>query len=211
MFCGIIKHTGTIIEHEIGSLSSIVVQSELFSKEPPLIGASIAVDGVCLSVTHYDDKRKLCRFNLGEETLKLTLFVQQSVGHQVNLENAARFGQPIDGHFVQGHVDAVAKLVARTDRMSSILMRFSCPTNMDPLLIPKGSIAINGVSLTLNHVETGFFEVCLVPITAELTTLKTLLPGSLVHIETDILGRYLLKQQGLLPVTTESFVGSELC
>lgn len=211
MFSGIIKHTGTIVKREIGSASFIVVESELFLHDPPMIGASIAIDGVCLSVTNFDKSARTCRFDLGEETLKVTLFMHQKVGQRVNLESAARFGQPIDGHYVQGHVDGVAKVVACIDRTSSVLLRFSCCEGLDPLLVQKGSVTLNGVSLTLNHVEKGFFEVCLVPITQELTTLGKLKPGSLVHLETDILGRYLLKQHGLLPAITQSFVGSELC
>lgn len=205
MFNGIIRHLGVVVSGGTGS-TFVAIKSPLFVSEPPAVGASIAVDGVCLSVSQHEGAfADLCRFELGQETLNVTLLGQKKAGDLVNLEAAIKMGQPIDGHMMQGHVDGKARLINRQMIDNSLLLGFSFSPKLDPYLVVKGSIAINGVSLTLNQVESGYFEVCLVPITQELTNLSRIDLGADAHIETDVMGRYLLKASGHLDPTTRSF------
>lgn len=152
-------------------------------------GDSIAVDGCCLTITALP--RKGCwQATLSAETLALTHFNQARVNQRVNMEPALRVGDPLGGHMVSGHIDGMARITAIEALGDHRCYSFALPTELAPLVVHKGSIAINGVSLTLNRVERNEFSVNLIPHTLAHTNLGELHEGDCVNIETDILGRY---------------------
>lgn len=168
----------------------LAIRCPLFSECP--MGASIAIDGVCLTVSHLDNQRiNVVGFDLGEETRNITLLANKKPFDLVNVEFSLRMGESVDGHMVQGHVEGIARLISQDTVNAGQILQFSLPTPLQPFVIPKGSIAINGVSLTVNMVEPSSFFVCLVPFTVRNTSFSHIMLGDLVHIETDIVGRYL--------------------
>lgn len=187
MFSGIIVGLGTVVDYH-KTTRRLDLRCELFHKRPPQLGASIAVDGVCLTVVASLEDR--VSFELGEETRALTLLGYLKAGDQVNLEFSLRVGDEISGHFVQGHVDGLLSLCERSTINDNLILTFQFPPNLRPLLVKKGSVCINGVSLTINDIEDTTFSVCLLPYTTALTNLAFLELGDRAHIEVDILGRY---------------------
>jgi riboflavin synthase len=195
MFTGIIQQVGTItavtataagarLTIELGKLSSGLK-----------LGDSIAVNGVCLTAAAIAGSA--ASFDVVRETLSRTTLGLLRAGAKVNLEPAVRADGALDGHIVQGHVDGTAQ-VRRIDRRGQYLVEFSCERELTDLMVPKGSVAINGVSLTLADVGEGRFSVALIPTTLGETTLADLAVGSAVNIETDIIGKYVLKALGSL-------------
>lgn len=191
MFTGIIKAIGTIQSYDPSS-HILTVACPLFSNNSCTEGASIAIDGVCLTVSHFDQTRtNLIGFDLGTETRAVSLLAHKAPHEMVNVEPALLLGAPLDGHIVQGHIDGIGKLVSIDGMGQTSLLTFLAPRELMPYVVKKGSIAIDGVSLTVNDVKDETFCVCLVPHTIEHTAFKAKTPGCLVHIETDIVGRYL--------------------
>lgn len=186
MFTGIIKSVGEVAAN---NGSQLAIRCPLFLEKPPL-GASIAIDGVCLTVSQYGEQADTVGFELGEETRQVTLLATTPVHRAVNVEFALRLGDAVDGHMVQGHVDGLARLLSKNIVGKNYLLEFSLPQGVGHLLVKKGSIAINGVSLTINNVDDNSFFVCLVPFTIDNTSFKAINEGDLVHVETDIIGRY---------------------
>ncbi len=189
MFTGIIIDVGSIeriIREENQMHLHIITALDTSSWQ---CGDSIAVDGCCLTITalpvigHW-------QATLSAETLALTHFSQASVGQRVNIEPALRVGDPLGGHMVSGHIDGMAKVIAVETIADHRCYHFSLPIALAPLVVHKGSIAINGVSLTLNHVVGNEIDVNLIPHTLQHTNLGSLNKGDSVNIETDILGRY---------------------
>lgn len=136
--------------------------------------------------------------------MQRTLLGKKEAGDHVNIEFSLRPIDTMDGHFVQGHVDGLATLVTKTSQDHSVIMEFECGQELAPLIVPKGSIAINGVSLTVNEAHPTRFSVCLVPVTLAITTLGAWAPGMSVHIETDIIGRYVQHLSRFSTSTLES-------
>lgn len=154
------------------------------------LGDSIAVDGCCLTVTAFDDHG--FEVVVSPETIRCTTFKEKEAGSFVNLEAALKVGDPLGGHFVTGHVDGVGKLVESKPVFSDQRrMVFHAPSHTMPFVALKGSIAVNGVSLTINHVEGEHFAVHLIPHTLQRTNLGLLKEGDAVNIEIDLLARYL--------------------
>ena len=158
------------------------------------LGESIAVNGCCLTVvaaegTSFD-------VQLGPETLLRTNLGSKAVGDPVNLERSLKVGDRLGGHFVQGHVDTTAELVERRPDGEWDFLAFKLDLAWTPLMVPKGSIAIDGVSLTLVDVGVDRFSVMLIPHTLAVTTLGTLKPGDRVNIETDMLAKHVQKLLG---------------
>jgi riboflavin synthase len=151
-------------------------------------GGSIAVNGVCLTATQFDDST--FHADVSRETLTLTTLGECVVGTPVNVEKALLAGQAMGGHYVTGHVDGVGQLVARHDDARSVRMEFQVPAELARYVARKGSICIDGVSLTVNGASGDRFDVNLVPHTLEVTTLGRLQPGSRVNLEVDIIARY---------------------
>lgn len=192
MFTGIVKEVG-LIEAYDGSSSILWVSCPSFSEQKPKPGASIAINGVCLTVSHFDHAQPdRVGFDLGLETRRVTLLGQKKPGDVVNVEFPLSLGAFLDGHLVQGHIDSIAEVLSIEQLPSKdVLMRFSLPKACAHLVVLKGSIAVNGVSLTVNAVDEKSFFVCLVPHTVATTGFKHNKCGDFVHIETDIIGRYL--------------------
>ena len=155
------------------------------------IGESVAVNGACLTVVARDGDT--LSFQAGPETLAKTTLGQLVPGDRVNLERALRAGDPIGGHFVTGHVDCVGKLLEKKPTGDWLTVWFSYPPQFDELLVAKGSIAVDGVSLTLVDVEKGKFSVMLIPHTRDNTTLGLKEPGAAVNIEFDLLAKHVRK------------------
>jgi riboflavin synthase len=153
------------------------------------IGDSVAVDGCCLTVTAFPNPGEFAA-TLSLETLQKTRFAAAEPGWRLNLEPALRLGDPLGGHWVTGHVDDVAEVMAVWPEGAHARMDFTVPAHLAGLVVTKGSVTVNGVSLTVNAVDKRRFSVNLIPHTLEHTNLGDLHPGDGVNLETDILGRY---------------------
>ncbi len=153
------------------------------------VGDSIATNGVCLTVESFDSEKMV--FALGPETLKLTVLNNEYLAkiNEVNLERSLRFGDRVHGHLVTGHVDAVGSVDFVQELTEAWILNFNFPKNLKPYIWKKGSIAINGVSLTVNDVSDLQFSVCLIPETLKKTNLSFLKKEDLVNLEVDSMAR----------------------
>lgn len=192
MFTGLIERTGRIKEfHQAGTFYRLAIEAENFSGEL-VTGQSVAVSGACLTVTRNDSK--IFEVEMMQETFKRTWFGKNlRPGTKINLERAMRLSDRLDGHLVLGHVDGVAKLIELkgTDTKEAVFV----PEDRELLrgIVSKGSVAIDGVSLTVINVSDKNFSVGLIPATLSATTLGSLKPGSFINLETDILGKYIAR------------------
>jgi riboflavin synthase len=192
MFTGIVETIGRVVDcHRTVEDVDLVVESEVVAARLSL-GASIALDGVCQTVTRLDGA--CFTVHAIAETLRVTTLGQLGPGSLVNLETPLAAGAPLGGHFVQGHVDGVATIESSEPWGDSVRLRFAAPRSLVAQMVPKGSVCIDGISLTVGPdltLET--FDVFLIPHTLQVTTLGTKQPGDAVNLETDILGKYLLR------------------
>jgi len=190
MFTGIVQSVGIVraIEPSAGDVT-MEVQTPAMSLESVAAGDSIAVNGVCLTVTGMDSDA--FRADVSRETLAMTTLGRWEPGTRVNLEKALLAGQPLGGHYVTGHVDGVGRVIGRRDDARSIRVEFEVPTPLAKYVARKGSVCVDGVSLTVNGVSGPRFDVNLVPHTLEVTILGDYQPGTAVNIEVDIIARYL--------------------
>lgn len=188
MFSGIVQAVGVIRGREsLGSGQRLSVSGKL--PGPPLEpGESVAVSGACLTVEGVEGDT--LRFFCSRETLDRTTLGSLPVGGQVNLERALRVGDPLGGHWVSGHVDARVRVLAVRREGEGAVLRCEVPRHLAPEVAEKGSVAVDGVSLTVARLGGGWFEVSLVPFTLQHTTLGQLRPGALVNLETDLLAKY---------------------
>lgn len=189
MFTGIIRHIGKVL-----AVAATPAGKRLTIDLGPLaaglaLGDSVAVSGPCLSAC--DIAGTHAQFDVVRETLSRTTLGGLAAGSRVNLERSLTLAQGLDGHIVQGHVDGLAVLSRRTG--VSPVLEFSAPRDLTDLMVPKGSVAIEGVSLTLVDVSAEGFSVAIIPTTLRETTLGDLNPGDRANIETDILGKYVQK------------------
>ncbi len=188
MFTGIIEELGMVLTLKRGSNSSqISIQADKVLEDVKL-GDSIAINGVCLTVTSFD--RSHFSADMMAETLAKTNLRELGNGHKVNLERAARLGDRMGGHLVQGHVDGVGTLVEAQVVDIARVLRIQAPPEILKYTVAKGSIAIDGISLTVVDVFTDSFTVSIIPHTAAMTTLGFKKPGATVNLEADIIGRY---------------------
>ena len=189
MFTGIIKSKGKIIKiNESKNETELIVESDSIFENKE-IGSSIAINGVCLTITKIDKKN--AHFNLMTETLKSTNLKSIEEGTKVNLEPALSFGQGLDGHLVQGHVDTTGKILEIHKEDRQTVLRISYPAKYSKLLALKGSITVDGVSLTISYLTKDYFEVCLVKHTLEKTHLSTSKKGDKVNLEFDAIAKYI--------------------
>ena len=192
MFNGIIFYTGVVksIKKEKKSfLVSIKCNLKVTNKD---IGSSICCDGVCLTLSKI--KSGLIFFYISVETLKRSTFKNIRIGQIVNLEKSLVFGQKISGHFVQGHVDTVAKIKKISFIDKSWILRLQLlKKNLNKFLEEKASITINGISLTISKVSKDYFDLNIIPHTLKLTNLKKLKTNDTVNVELDIFGKYIYK------------------
>ena len=189
MFTGIIQAIGSIQEiHSSDDGVILKINSNTLDLIDSKIGDSIAVNGVCLTVTQVSEK--LFTADVSNETIYCSTFSDLSQGVSVNLEKSLRFNQGIDGHLVSGHVDGVGKVQSINKDGDSTRIKILVESDIVKYIAKKGSICINGVSLTVNSVEDNVFDVNIVPHTFSVTTLRDLSIGSNVNLEIDLIARY---------------------
>ncbi|MDD3594177.1 MAG: riboflavin synthase [Candidatus Gastranaerophilales bacterium] len=191
MFTGIIEEVGTIKSVNCTSSGAKIVVSCAKVLEETKIGDSIGIDGVCQTVT--DLSSNSFSVETMNETLSLTTFETFKTGQKVNLERAAALSTRLGGHLLSGHVEGLVKITAIEKQGIADIFRFKVAKNIERYMIYKGSVALNGVSLTICSLEGGFFEVSLIPHTKENTTFQYLKIGDFVNIETDIIAKYIEK------------------
>jgi len=189
MFNGIIKNTGIIKNIKRRRKSMILsIYSDLKLKKNSL-GDSISCDGVCLTLT--SKKNKMLTFYLSDETIKRSNFSQIKIGKAINMEKSLKYGEIVSGHYTQGHVDTVGKILNIKILDKTWIIQIKTPKQFNKYIVEKASIHINGVSLTISKKKENFFEINIIPHTLKLTNLKTLKVNDLVNIEFDIFGKYL--------------------
>lgn len=191
MFTGIIDHCGRIAQLEKRADTSITMSIETQFTDL-ILGESIAVDGICLTVTQINTNNFQC--DISPETLQRTTATSFAINKRVNLERALRLSDRLGGHFVMGHVDECGHLLSKQIHQEFIELRFQCSTTAQRYLIDKGSIAVNGVSLTLNQIHTDGFSVMCIPHTLALTNLADLVIQETVNLEYDWMAKLLVKQ-----------------
>ena len=188
MFTGIITDIGTIAARDCTTLKIASHYDPASMTE----GASIACDGCCLSVTRIEDGREgaLFEVNVSNETASRTTLGTWKKGTRVNLERSLSFGAELGGHLMTGQIDGLARIVARTPDDESARFVLEAPAEFAQFIAAKGSVALNGVSLTVNEVEGARFGVNIIPYTLTHTTWRDRKPGDLVNLEVDLLARY---------------------
>lgn len=190
MFTGLIEAIGSVRAMARNSRGARVEIGCPFTKDLSR-GDSVAVDGACLTVV---EMRPASFFaDVSNETIQRTTLGDRNPGDPVNLERALAVGQRLGGHYVLGHVDVVGTVKRVTGLGDAIRFDVSYPPELAPLLVDKGSIAIDGISLTINGVDDGSFWVALIPESQERTTLASKRPGDRVNLEADVLGKYVLR------------------
>ena len=188
MFTGIVEELGEVVELARGEASEqLTIAGPLVTADAG-VGDSIAVNGVCLTVTTVEDGSFTADVML--ETLRRSSLGGLDIGSRVNLERPLALSSRLGGHLVQGHVDATTSLLTRTPGDRWEVVRFVLPASLARYVVEKGSITVDGVSLTVSALGEDWFEVSLIPTTLELTTLGTKEPGDLVNLEVDIVAKY---------------------
>jgi len=191
MFTGLVESLGIVREVVFeGSGCRLVVEAPDIAAELT-VGQSVAVNGACLTVVACDTRS--CSFQLGPETLQRTNLGQLQRRERVNLERALRLSDRLGGHLVQGHIDGIGHVAQRLLQGEWATVWFTCPPELAAQMVPKGSVAVDGVSLTLVEVGVDRFSVALIPHTLMHTTLGFKEPGAAVNLETDIIGKYVRK------------------
>ena len=188
MFTGIIEGLGALTGiHPAGGGSRLQVDAG-FDLKGTRIGDSIAVNGACLTVVVLT--RSQFSADVSPETLSRTTMGSLRVGERVNVERAMRLSDRIDGHLVSGHIDGTGIIKARRTTGNAIIITVSADPSLTGFMIEKGSVSLDGISLTLNTISPGEFSVSIIPHTASLTTIGYRQPGDRVNIETDMIGKY---------------------
>lgn len=201
MFTGIIESLGRVVAVRTEGGNKVFRFEAHLAEEPIKVDQSIAHNGACLTVTEIFDNqpagRKEYEVVAVQETLEKTNLGDLQAGDPINVERCMKVGQRLDGHFVQGHVDTVGRVVEVEERDGSWMYTFSFPESYSALLVDKGSITVNGVSLTVVEAGKGQFSITIIPYTYEHTNFHHLRAGDSINLEFDILGKYLLRQQAL--------------
>jgi riboflavin synthase len=191
MFTGLIEDVGKILKISRTGASARIELTASFPVGEIKLGDSIAVNGICLTVV--EKSRSRLSFDVSPETIDRSSFSRLGPGQHVNLERALRVGDRLGGHIVSGHVDCTASIVSRRELSGNHIFEFRLPRTFARYIIEKGSVAIDGISLTVNTVTDEGFSVNIIPHTALETTLQYKKPGDVVNIETDIIGKYVEK------------------
>ena len=199
MFTGLIRHLGTLESRSSrpgGARVRIAAPADLLARAEQ--GASIAVNGACLTSVAADGRA--WEADLSEETLEKTTLGRLAPGSKLHLEPALRVGDPLDGHMVSGHVDGIGQLLSRPQSQGGVdegIWRFSMPASLAPMTAPKGSVAVDGISLTVVDCGTDWFTVALIPETVMRTALNGMRPGDPVNLEADPIGRFVARALSL--------------
>ncbi len=217
MFTGLIEEMGTVksVKRRAGSMELTISGKKVTEDLPsvrsnptpkgtdaaPLVrisngvkkGDSISVNGVCLTVTSYELRVTSFKVDVSPETLKKTNLGELKTGEKVNLEKALKIGDRLGGHFVTGHIDGVGIIKKRIKEGSTFLFEIEAPDEIMNYIIPKGSIAVDGISLTIVNFSKDRFSVSVIPHTLEVTTLGFKRVGDKVNLEADMIGKYVVK------------------
>ena len=191
MFTGIIEEIGIVKEFKKGKSDALVIVECQKILEGTKIGDSISINGVCQTVTALD--KTSFSAQISSETLAVTTFSSLKAGEQVNLERALTLSARLGGHIVTGHIDSIAKIIKIEKKSDFYNLKLAVEKEFIKYIAKKGSVAINGISLTIAEVFSNEFEVAIIPHTFENTNLKALKVGSFVNIEFDILAKYVEK------------------
>ena len=188
MFTGLVEGIGEVKEiSHVGGDATLAIQP-LFEVSDIRSGDSVAVNGVCLTVT--DIRKDIFRVDVSSETLSRSTMGHLSQGDRVNLERALRFSDRLGGHLVSGHVDGMGRILKKEQKQKSWLLRIGMDEGLSKYTIEKGSIALDGISLTINRCQDAFVEVNIIPQTGKATIILTKKVGDLINIETDLIGKY---------------------
>jgi riboflavin synthase len=205
MFTGIIGSLGEVLDVEEKSegLRRVTVAAD-YEPESIAIGDSIACAGICLTIVDRGrkDNRTWFAVDAAAETLRVTTAASWRRGTRLNLERALRFGDQLGGHLITGHVDSVAELIARQDLSQAAKMSVRAPSALGRFIAPKGSVALDGVSLTVNEVDDDAFSVLIIPHTLQVTTLGSLAAGARLNLEVDLMARYAARLSAAAPGAT---------
>ena len=200
MFTGLVQALGTVVDRrpagsglrlavDLGALAAGGAgERPGATAPPPAIGDSIALSGVCCTVVRLDGAAGA--FDLSPETLARTWLGDAARGHVLNLETALRAGQPLGGHLVQGHVDGVGRVLAGIDPVAGGELAVGLPAGLRRYCVEKGSLTLDGVSLTIAAVDGEQVRIAVIPHTAQVTTLGRARPGDRVHVEVDVIAKY---------------------
>jgi riboflavin synthase len=200
MFTGLIQAIGRIAATaDDGHGGRVLSIAEPVLAPVLVLGESVAVNGCCLTVTAIESER--FSFQTGPETLAKTNLGKLSIGDSVNLEQALRLGDRLGGHFVTGHIDGVGTIARKEQQGEWLFLEFACPDSFNELIVDKGSIAVDGVSLTVVKTEPGKFSVMLIPHTRDHTTLGAKAAGDPVNLELDLLAKHVRKLIANLSIT----------
>ncbi len=191
MFTGLIEDVGTLVEIKLGTAQARVTVGTAFPMAELSLGESIAMNGVCLTVTGFGDGRFFA--DVSAETLRCSGLGELSRGSKVNLERALRLSDRLGGHMVTGHVDGRARLAERRKEGNAWTLRFQADPEIVALLVAKGSVTIDGISLTVNEVSEDGFSLAVIPHTLEQTNLQDCQVGGMVNVETDLIGKYVAR------------------
>jgi riboflavin synthase len=193
MFTGIVTNVGEVrsVKPRADNLHRITVACD-YPRDGIVDGASIACSGVCLTVvgSGEEDGRAWFAVDAADETLRVTTVGRWRHGQRVNLERALKLGDELGGHMVAGHVDGLAQVVAREDMTDMARFTLRAPPELSRFIAPKGSVALDGVSLTVNEVQDDTFSVLIIPHTLQITTFGALRTGDDVNLEIDTMARY---------------------
>lgn len=190
MFTGIVEATGTVSDVSAG-LGGLRIRIETPLASALVPGASLAVNGVCLTVVALDGPRVLA--DIGPETARVTTLGGLTAGRVVNLERPLRADGRLDGHFVLGHVDAVGRVTEIGPESDSHWLTIAFPDELAPFFIRKGSVAVDGISLTVANLREGAFDVQVIPYTWTHTAVRHLRPHDTVNLECDMIGKYVIR------------------
>lgn len=206
MFTGLIKELGTIVNiRQVSGINKITVKAKGIAGSVK-IGDSVAINGTCLTVT--EKKGDTLSFDAVNETMKRTTLGNLRSGDSVNLEDSLKAGDPIGGHFVLGHIDCVSKVISVKKSSDNVELDITIPKDFTALVVDKGSIAIDGISLTVGEAGPEKVKLFIIPHTFAVTTLNNKKPGDSVNVEFDILGKYILRAKSNPPNSkiTEEFL-----
>ena len=199
MFTGLIEDLGEVVQiGKKGNSFQLTIASH-FALDTQDVGASISVDGVCLTVVELDKEK--FTVDVSPETLERTTLQKRKRGDFVNLERALRISDRLGGHLVTGHIDGVGTIKSIEKKENSLVVSIEAPKGISPYFIEKGSVGLDGISLTINTVTGNTFSVNIIPHTARITTIGRRKVGDEVNIETDLIGKYVekfLKESGVL-------------
>lgn len=189
MFTGLIEESGKIIDIKRGALSARVTIQGDKVLENVKKGDSIAVNGICLTVTDFTNQS--FSVDVMPETIRMSSLGSAQRGSKVNLERALRLGDRMGGHIVSGHIDGTGRVIASRREDNAVRIKIEAKPEIMKYIIPKGSVALDGVSLTVADVSDTWFEVSIIPLTGEETNLLGKKPGDMINIECDQVGKYI--------------------